>query len=299
MRLPVNKHTLNIAEMKKAEQDQARFWRLREYHNMELLRASFTTHVFARHAHEEYVIGVIEDGVEAFHHRGVMQIAPAGSLLVINPGEVHTGYAADEDGWAYRVMYPEAAILVKAAAEFRGRKSDAPFFREPVIRDLPLVRFLRDLHCSLEESFNALESQSLLLNAFVQLIARHSENRPRLREVAHEHHSVKRVREYLEEDFSAPPSLDQLAQAVGLSPFHLIRVFQKEFGLPPHAYLTQVRIKRARALLAAGWPLAEVAQETGFADQSHFTRRFKSLVGVTPGIYAQSNFVQDALDSRR
>ncbi|MBI1877856.1 MAG: helix-turn-helix transcriptional regulator, partial [Chloroflexi bacterium] len=79
-----------------------------------------------------------------------------------------------------------------------------------------------------------------------------------------------------------------------LSPFHLLRAFRAELGLPPHAYLTQIRIERAKALLAQGWPVAQVAFETGFADQSHLTKRFKGIVGVAPGQYLlHSKKVQD------
>ncbi|CAA9481240.1 MAG: Transcriptional regulator, AraC family [uncultured Rubrobacteraceae bacterium] len=59
--------------------------------------------------------------------------------------------------------------------------------------------------------------------------------------------------------------------------------------MPPHAYQTQARLDRARSLLLRGWPPARVARETGFADQSHLTRRFKRLVGVTPGRYAEES----------
>ena len=65
--------------------------------------------------------------------------------------------------------------------------------------------------------------------------------------------------------------------------------------MPPHAFQTQVRVARAKALLLRGWPISQAAAHTGFADQSHLTRHFKRLVGVTPGQYRQgSKNVQDA-----
>jgi len=83
------------------------------------------------------------------------------------------------------------------------------------------------------------------------------------------------------------------ARVAGLSPCHLNRVFRRALGLPPHAFQTQLRVVRAGALLRRGWPLAAVAAETGFADQSHLTRRFKTVVGVTPGAYRERKNVQD------
>ena len=71
----------------------------------------------------------------------------------------------------------------------------------------------------------------------------------------------------------------------GLSPFHLARLFAGAYGLPPHKYLEGLRVDRARALLAAGRPLAEVALAAGFASQSHLNRSFKRILGITPRAY--------------
>jgi AraC-like DNA-binding protein len=96
------------------------------------------------------------------------------------------------------------------------------------------------------------------------------------------------VRHYLEAHYMDNPSLETLAQIAGLSPFHFVRVFRQATGLPPHTYLTQLRINRAKAQLQAGDPIADVAAATGFSDQSHLTRRFKRIVGVTPGQFVSS-----------
>jgi AraC-like DNA-binding protein len=82
-----------------------------------------------------------------------------------------------------------------------------------------------------------------------------------------------------------PPALDDLAEAVRTRPFSLLRAFKEATGLPPHAYLTTVRVRRARELLDLGMPPARVAAEVGFTDQAHLTRHFKRAVGVTPGAY--------------
>ena len=78
-------------------------------------------------------------------------------------------------------------------------------------------------------------------------------------------------------------SLDDLAASVGLSAWHFSRRFKADFGLSPHAYLIRRRIDRARLLLGRrGQPLKAIAQDCGFADQSHFCRTFRRIVGVTP-----------------
>ena len=97
--------------------------------------------------------------------------------------------------------------------------------------------------------------------------------------------AVRAVRDLLTDRLADPPSLDDLALATGMSPFTLLRVFRGETGLPPHAYLNQLRVRLARRLLDAGVAPAEVAAEVGFADQAHLTRHFKRVMGVPPGAY--------------
>jgi AraC-like DNA-binding protein len=98
--------------------------------------------------------------------------------------------------------------------------------------------------------------------------------------------AVARTRDALHERFAEEVPLEQLAAIAGMSKCHLVHLFHKEVGLPPHAYQIQLRVARARVLVAAGVPLAEVATMTGFADQSHLTRLFKRVVGMPPGQYA-------------
>jgi AraC family transcriptional regulator len=90
---------------------------------------------------------------------------------------------------------------------------------------------------------------------------------------------------YIHDNYSRDLSLNDLAEAVHLSPFHIARVFKQALGVSPHQYLIQVRVNSARSLLSAGSgerSLAEVASAVGFADQSHLTRHFKRILGITP-----------------
>lgn len=95
------------------------------------------------------------------------------------------------------------------------------------------------------------------------------------------------VRDYLEANHTRVVTLAELARLTGFSPFHLSRIFRAAVGVAPYAYLSLVRVRRARELLARGYPLSAVTYETGFFDQSHFTRSFKRVVGVPPGQYAR------------
>ncbi len=267
--------------------ERARFWRLPDLHGLEVLHATYLTHTFARHTHDGFVVGIIERGVEAFYYRGATRLAPAGSIVVVEPGEMHTGQAGSRLGWTYRVLYPEAVLLQRAAVALGGSPDRVPSF-PAVIEDPVLYALFQQLHATLDGSASALERESGLTLALARLVARHGDSRLALPSTGRERGAVELVRHYLETHYGENPSLDELARLAGLSPFHLLRVFRRALQLPPHAYLTGVRIARAKALLAAGWPVARVATETGFVDQSHLTRQFKRLVGVTPGQYARS-----------
>ncbi len=87
-------------------------------------------------------------------------------------------------------------------------------------------------------------------------------------------------------DLTSVPTLESLAIDLGAHPTQLIRAFGREYGLPPHRYVTGRRVDRARGLLLDRVPLAEVATAVGFYDQAHLTRHFRAVLGVTPGAYA-------------
>jgi AraC-like DNA-binding protein len=97
---------------------------------------------------------------------------------------------------------------------------------------------------------------------------------------------LARVRTFLQTHVSDPVSIQDLARMSALSECHLISAFRYEFGLPPHAYHSRLRLAAACEALARGMAVASVAYEYGFADQSHLSRKFKSVYGVSPAAWA-------------
>ncbi len=265
------------------------FRRIPDFDNLELLHATYRTFSFARHAHETFALGVVERGVQAFHYRGEMHTTPPGHLIIVNPGEMHTGFAASEAGYTYRMLYPSVSLMRHAANEVSGCSSPMPFFPKGVVHDQALARDIGRLHRALQGPATRLEQETLLLHGLAHLVERHG-SLPQLPFCSgREPRAVARTREYLDTHAVDNVSLTHLAHLVNLSSFRLVHVFRDAIGLPPHAYLTQVRIARAKRLLAAGQSVARVAAEMGFADQSHLSRHFKALTGVTPGRYARSS----------
>lgn len=265
--------------------EHIKFWHDATLSNLELLHATYITHTFAPHTHEGYVIGVIEQGAEQFTYRRSQHVASVGSIVFINPGEMHTGSSAAEHGWTYRTLYPSIELLQRAASDLTGRPRDTPFFAEAVVHDPEMMREISLTHRVLEEQASALERESRLLWTLSRLILRYADDHPHPRPLAKEHMGIQRVRSYLEENYSENISLEQLAAIAHLSPFHLLRSFRDQMSLPPHAYQIQTRIKHAKYMLCMGLPCIDTAMAVGFADQSHFTKHFKRIVGVPPGLY--------------
>ncbi|TDD64068.1 AraC family transcriptional regulator [Actinomadura rubrisoli] len=261
----------------------ARYWRHPALPEVDLLRARFVTHRFARHTHPGYTIGVIEAGVDEFEHRGGVERAGPGSVAVVNPDVVHTGHAGTPEGWTYRVIYPSVAVVEGIAAEL-GAPRGTPVFPDAVLDDPSTARLLSALHRA-GEAGDALAVSTMLRTALAHLLTRHARHVPGGDGSVAMPPIVREARDLLHARLIDPPSLEKLAEEVGTRPFPLLRAFRTTVGLPPHAYLNQVRVRAARALLDEGLRPAEVAGRTGFADQAHLTRHFKRTVGVPPGAY--------------
>jgi AraC-like DNA-binding protein len=263
----------------------ARYWRHRAVDGVDLLRARYVTHRYGRHAHETYTFGVIEAGVEEFEYGGRLLRAGVGAVALLDPDVVHTGQAGTAAGWSYRVLYPKVSVVTDVAAEL-GWPAGTPRFPQTVLYDPATAALVRSAHRSAEHG-DDLASSTLLRTALAELLRGHaaggpaaSPNRSRRAPAA-----VGVVRDLLHERLDDPPTLAELAAMTELSQFALLRAFRAEMGLPPHAYLNQLRVRRARLLLDDGVPAADVAAQVGFADQAHLTRHFKRVVGVPPAAY--------------
>lgn len=254
--------------------------------DVELLHAYYVQHAYPRHSHDYYVISLIAQGRQSFMHKDTKYRTPPGGLILINPGVVHTGEAADSHGFELRSLYPSTALMETAVFELTGRRT-LPFFKEVLIDHRWATNRVSSLHQAMLEGAELLECESRVLWMLTQLIQRYADVGNGNRHLGQEKKTIQQVRQYIEEHFAENVSLNTLAQYVSLSPYYLLRAFRAEVGMPPYAYLESVRIWHTQQLIKAGKPLAEVAAEVGFSSQSHMTRQFKKIIGVTPGQYAQ------------
>ena len=258
-----------------------------ELGGVELLNASYHKQNFSRHSHEGYTVGVIETGAQRFYRTGGDHIAPQNSIILVNADEVHNGCSAAEGGWSYRAMYPLPQQFSKLNDELGLSKRGAPYFPEPVVHDKPMADMLRMMFHTLSTSDNQLLRESVIYSCMIKLMSRHSRSNTNLPTPALAQTQLTLVRQFLDDYPAENVSLEALAALAGLSPYYLIKQFQRVFGLPPHAYQIQCRIRLAKQKIKQGYKLLDVALECGFHDQSHLNRHFKRTMGVTPGQYAK------------
>ncbi len=253
---------------------------------IESIRAHFRGHAYDPHWHDSFLVGVTEQGVQQFNCRRVRHRSTPGHVFLLEPGEIHDGHAPTEDGFTYSMLYLDPHWLER---ELHALFEEAPADSQPGFADT-LSRDPR-LSTAIVQAFHALHDGDLrivrqtALDGLLASLTRHLDWRkrqdfdPRLPLVA------QVARDYLHAHTYEDIGLDDLAQACGVDRFRLTRAFKAAFGLAPHAYLIQLRLAKARQLLARGETPAQVASVLGFADQSHLGRWFRRAYQLTPADY--------------
>lgn len=253
---------------------------------IETIRAHFEGHAYDPHFHDSYLIGFTEQGVQQFHCRKALHSSTPGQVFLLEPGELHDGHAPARGGFTYSMLYLDPHWQER---ELRGLFEDAPGDCQPAFAKT--LASEPELLAVIAEAFQALQSRDLrivrqaALDALLAKLARHLAWRPRLDSDPRMPLVALRARDYLHAHMEQDLGLDELAWASGVDRFRLSRAFKAAFGIAPHAYLVQLRLARARQLLASGQPPARVAMTLGFADQSHMGRWFRRAYGLTPAHY--------------
>jgi AraC-like DNA-binding protein len=264
---------------------------------VELLEASFDQHVYERHIHETYAIGVTCRGVQRFWCRGATHHSLPAGVIVIPPGEAHDGESGATGGYSYRMVYVSIDRVRELAADAFERPASNLQLRRPCLVPEPtLARELDTAWKAMNARPASLAADELLGRALSRLDVRHEPALARIRSV--NHREVRRVLDYLRAHAHEHVRLADLAAMAAMSRFQLTRQFEKAYGLPLHAYQTHVRLLQAKQRLRAGVPIAVVAADLGFADQSHLHRRFKGAFGMTPGEWRDTHHDPIRLASR-
>ena len=235
---------------------------------------------YDKHSHAHFSIGAITGGHSHYLNQRSRQEVGPGSLVLMNPEEVHACNPIADQPWSYLMFYLDTDWL-RGQQEEAGLGSEFRPFDMTASRDPLLYQGLQHLHHQLVQAPDPLAREVACHLFSRQLLARLTPARWDDRPPQH----LQRAAELMQDDSASPLSLSQLSAVAGLTPSHFVRAFSQHYGMTPHAYLLDRRIRHARTLLKQGQPLAEVALASGFADQAHFQRQFKRRVAATPGQY--------------
>ncbi len=253
---------------------------------IESVRAHFVGHAYDPHWHDSFLVGVTEQGVQQFNCRRVRHQSTPGQVFLLEPGDLHDGNAPTHEGFTYSTLYLDSKWLEN---ELHALFEQAPAGCLPAFADT-LCADPRLAGATLR-AFQAMHGGELrivrqtAMDDLLACLTRHLHWRKRLDPDPRLPLCAQRARDYLHAHIDQDIGLNEVAQACGVDRFRLTRAFKAAFGLAPHAYLIQLRLARARRLLARGDTPSEVAMALGFADQSHLGRWFRRAYRLTPADY--------------
>ncbi|MFF2512375.1 AraC family transcriptional regulator [Streptomyces sp. NPDC058086] len=266
--------------------ERAAYWRVPGL-ALEVMDARFEDYAYPMHAHDTYSFGVTDDGAQSFVCRGERHVSAVGLVMAFNPDEPHDGQSAVHHGYRYRMLHLGEDLVRDVLADAAPGNAGLPLFDTPVVDNPALARSVACLHTAVVENAPRLVIDERLTAAVLALTrdaatrpARPPDQQSRVGLAA-----VARARGLLRQRFAENIAAEDLARVAGCSRFALYRGFRAAYGFAPSDYQRDVRLRRARALLAKGTAPSTAAAEAGFADQAHLTRWFSRTYGVTPAAY--------------
>lgn len=236
----------------------------------EVFHARFTTHAYPSHTHDAWTLLIVDDGMVRYdldrHEHGALR----DQVTLLPPGVPHDGRSVRPEGFRKRVLYLASDTLTGV-----GAAVDHPSLADPVLRAR-----VHQLHQALRTEDLEAQSRFALIRDRLRWHLGGTDVPPPVPAT-----TAHRLRELLDAHLPDTPSLDEAAAVLEVHPVSLVRAFSREFGIPPHRYVTGRRLELARRHLLAGHPPAEAATMSGFYDQAHLTRHFTKLLGVGPARY--------------
>ncbi|RAI63578.1 AraC family transcriptional regulator [Pseudomonas fluorescens] len=239
---------------------------------------------YTRHAHEHFSIGAITAGRSTYIHEQCAFEVSAGTVVLMNPGDVHACNPIEDQPWSYLMLYVDTPWLTDLQHQL-GFSDDTAFRRFSVThtQDANLFAGLAGLYEVLADpQQDVLRKHSVAVEFFTDVQQRLNPIDPPLREP---NFKLERAADYIRDRCTQTLKLEDICEAAQLSPSYLIRAFKQQYGMTPHAFLVNRRIQFAQDQLRSGKLIADVALEAGFADQAHFQRAFKQHLAATPGQY--------------
>jgi AraC-like DNA-binding protein len=266
-------------------QTKATFWRDPTLPFIETRAVSGSRACYDPHTHTTFSIGTVLNGQAQYLNRGRHVSAGTGSVVMINPGDVHACNPRDDSVWAYRMLFIDSTWLAGVQREIGvSLHQDLQMFSQTLSQESRVFQALNYLLASLWQPAERLAKESAMVDFLIRLhqefdtVKLDLKRNPRLSQAA----------EYIAAHCVDDLALQDICEATQLSRSYLIRAFKRQYGMTPHAFLLNQRVHRAQGMLKKGRAIVDVATDCGFADQAHFQRVFKRHVATTPGQYLRT-----------
>lgn len=253
--------------------------KLLAFDGLELKEATFCRQSFPDHYHDAFSIGIIEMGIEKLTIIDNLFLVPSHSVVIINPYDIHSNAFYDKDAWKYRSVYVSEEMMAFMQAKLGVLQGEKIAFKRTLIDDLYLYQMIMNCHESI------LETKTKRLEQLIKyLLLHYAQPRPDL-DIQNDNADMIEAAQMLQAIKEEKITLDQLAAQYKMDKYRFIRRFKKQTGLTPISYHLLHKINYAKQLIAQDMPIVEVALESGFYDQSHFTHYFKKYIGIAPLTY--------------
>jgi AraC-like DNA-binding protein len=262
-----------------------------------LFTSALAKHQHDLHAHGALAVIQLTQGAKSYRVEGQRMPVYDGQIAIANPGELHGCEYVDQKPWAHRTWYASAALIEALSLEL-GFSARAEI-GEPVVDDTATCRQMRHLHERAQQQAgnptddaDELDQECAALLGLAHMLNTHGHaprtprrsGRPERLDDAQRR--VTKCVDIVRATPTAPLGLAALAQEVGVSRFQVIRDFVRVMRMTPGDYLRTVRMELAKSLLATARTIGDVAMAAGYSDQSHFSRVFRKVYGITPMAYA-------------
>lgn len=247
-----------------------------------------STNDFTKHYHDTYTIGLTYKGVLKSFNSFETYDSYEYSIRVNNPGEVHSGKSKE---WSHANFYPTVDLLSNLYEQIFYEKK-TPFFQRHIVENKLLFLKLHNFFTAYFDKEDEMFVESLLIEALSELILSNTIYTKEYNKIFEDRKLIKDTYELINDSLDTNFTLDTLASNVNLSKYHFLRLFKKEFGLTPHAFIINQRLNKANRLIQKGVSISQASIEVGFNDQSHYSRNFKKFFGYTPlTLKKNSNFI--------
>lgn len=250
------------------------------------------------HAHTDYTFTYVFSGRARSRvgPKTVLEFGPR-EVNLLNPGEVHEDLPSGGNRDYLMISLKQRLfeeIVGELSVEGKGQLS----FPSPKIKaDQQIQRLCEAIRYEIDhdEWGRAIVLRSAVAELAIELFRRYS-GLPFHSEICDSHRTklspqLRRGVEYMKDNYASRFNLSDISASAGLSKYYFDRAFKKTFGITPHAYIFSLRLERAKQILSSSTatrePLAQIALELGFCDQSHFTTAFRRYSRMTPREFRQ------------